>query len=93
MSDDSIRLLKALSEKTRYDIIRVLSEGELCACELPELIGKTQSNTSMHLSKLLDLQILEFRKEGKRVIYRIKDKNALQLYSFMKKRFEKEIIV
>ena len=93
MNDGSMRILKALSEKTRYDIIGVLSKGERCACEIPLLIGKTQSNTSMHLSKLLDMGILESRKEGRQVIYRIKDKNILELHGFIKKRFSKKIRV
>jgi len=87
MNDKSLRILKALSEKTRYDIISVLAKGEKCACELPMLIGKTQSNTSMHLTKLSDMGILESRKEGRRVIYRIKDSDTLELYEFIRKNF------
>ena len=46
MSDEeNVQLFKALSEETRYKIIKVLLEGERCACEIPDLIGKTQSNS------------------------------------------------
>lgn len=68
INEKNIQLFKALSEDTRYRIIKALLEaerkykanksndckGELCACEIPELIGRTQSNTSMHLAKLQD---------------------------------------
>ena len=77
VDEENIQLFKALSENTRYRIIKALLEaesgctegkyghrGELCACEIPEIIGKTQSNTSMHLAKLQDWRIVKVRKEG-----------------------------
>ncbi len=71
--ENNLRLLKALSEESRYKIVEVLLNGEKCACEIPALIGRTQSNTSMHLTKLTDLGILQSRKKGKNVIYGLKD--------------------
>ena len=86
-SEKNVQLFKALSGDTRYRIIKVLLEaertceenkcgtckGELCACEIPELIGRTQSNTSMHLAKLQDWGIIKVRKEGKMRLYSIKN--------------------
>ena len=42
-------LFMALGQRTKFLILQALLNGELCACELPFLIKKTQSNTSMHL--------------------------------------------
>lgn len=70
---DNLKLLKALSEETRYRIVETLLKGEKCACEIPSLIDRTQSNTSMHLLKLVELGILKSRREGKKIIYSIKD--------------------
>jgi ArsR family transcriptional regulator len=78
--DKNINLFKALGEETRYKIIEVLLQGEICACEIPKLIGRTQSNTSMHLSKLNDLGIVQYKKEGKMVIYSIKDKRVCDVF-------------
>ncbi|HHV24298.1 MAG TPA: winged helix-turn-helix transcriptional regulator [Methanosarcina sp.] len=86
-NEKNVQLFKALSGDTRYRIIKVLLEaertceenkcgtykGELCACEIPELIGRTQSNTSMHLAKLQDWGIIKVRKEGKMRLYSIKN--------------------
>ena len=69
----NLKLLKALSEETRYKIIEVLLKGEKCACKIPALIDRTQSNTSMQLLKLVNLGILKSRREGKKRIYSIKD--------------------
>ena len=69
----NLKLLKALSEETRYKIVEVLLKGEKCACKIPALIDRTQSNTSMQLLKLVNLGILKSRRDGKKIIYSIKD--------------------
>ncbi|MFW5704617.1 MAG: ArsR/SmtB family transcription factor [Nanoarchaeota archaeon] len=78
--NNDVKLFKALGEETRYKIIEVLLQGEICACEIPKLINRTQSNTSMHLAKLNDLGIIQFRKDGKMVIYSIKDKRVCDVF-------------
>ena len=91
IDEKNMQLFKALSEDTRYRIIKALLEaetqmrregkcgnckGELCACEIPEIIGKTQSNTSMHLAKLQDWGIIKVRKEGKMRLYSIENRKS-----------------
>ena len=75
-----LSLLKALSEETRYMIVKSLLDGEKCACELPGLIKRTQSNTSMHLAKLLDSGILKSRRDGKKILYSIKDLRVCDIF-------------
>lgn len=82
-TEDNLNLLKALSEETRYKIVQVLLNGEKCACELPVLIGRTQSNTSMHLSKLSDLGIVKSRRDGKMVLYSIKDERVISVFKLL----------
>ncbi|MCC4769162.1 metalloregulator ArsR/SmtB family transcription factor [Methanosarcina sp. DH2] len=77
--EENLQLFKALSEETRYKIIKVLLDGEKCACEIPELIGKTQSNTSMHLAKLQDWGIVKARKDGKMRLYSIDDEKVRKI--------------
>jgi ArsR family transcriptional regulator, lead/cadmium/zinc/bismuth-responsive transcriptional repressor len=92
IDEENVLLFKALSEDTRYRIIKALIEaeskckenkygnkGELCACEIPELIGRTQSNTSMHLAKLQDWGIIKVRKEGKMRLYSIQNDKIRKL--------------
>ncbi|MFW6286074.1 MAG: ArsR/SmtB family transcription factor [Nanoarchaeota archaeon] len=81
----NINLFKALSEETRYKIIEVLLNGEICACEIHKKIERTQSNTSMHLTKLNDLDIIKFRRDGKKIIYSIKDKRVYELFKLLEK--------
>jgi len=78
--ENNIKLLKALSEESRYKIVELLLKGEKCACEIPKHIGRTQSNTSMHLTKLTDLGILQSRRKGKMIIYSIKDLRVCDVF-------------
>jgi len=72
-SKDDVKLLKCLGEETKYRIVKLLLKGEKCACEIPGIIGRTQSNTSMHLAKLIERDILKSRRDGKKILYSIKD--------------------
>jgi ArsR family transcriptional regulator, lead/cadmium/zinc/bismuth-responsive transcriptional repressor len=81
--NNNLNLFKALSEETRYKIIEVLLKKEICACEIPFLIHRTQSNTSMHLAKLLKYDIIKSRREGKKIIYSIKNNNIKKIFKII----------
>lgn len=81
----NISLLKAMGESTRYKILSVLVTGERCACEIPELIKRSQPNTSMHLSKLQDWGIIQSRRDGKRILYSIKDTRVEKILEIVNK--------
>lgn len=98
INEENIQLFKALSEDTRYRIIKALIEsennpeenqygyrGELCACEIPEIIDRTQSNTSMHLAKLLDWGIIKVRKNGKMRLYSIQNEKIRKILEVLEK--------
>jgi len=72
-------IFKALGEETRFRIIEVLIKKETCACKIPEMINRTQSNTSMHLKNLLNLGLIKSRREGKMILYSIADDNLKQI--------------
>lgn len=84
-TEHNLKLLKSLSEESRYKIVELLLKGEKCACEIPKIIGRTQSNTSMQLTKLTSLGILQSRREGKKIIYSIKDKRVYDIFKLMDK--------
>ena len=81
----NISLLKAMGETTRYKILTILVSGERCACEIPELIKRSQPNTSMHLSKLQDWGIIQSRRDGKRILYTIKDSRVKKILNIVNK--------
>jgi ArsR family transcriptional regulator, lead/cadmium/zinc/bismuth-responsive transcriptional repressor len=85
----SIFLFKALGEETKHKILRTLLNGEICACKIPVKIGKTQSNTSMHLAKLGEWNLIKSRRKGKMILYSIKDKRVLNIFKIIEKGGEK----
>jgi ArsR family transcriptional regulator len=91
---NNLLLFKALGEETKHKILVLLlkgehcayADGEYCACEIPSLINRTQSNTSMHLAKLQEWGIIQSRRDGKKILYSIKDKRVCDILHMMDKR-------
>ncbi|MFO7967831.1 MAG: metalloregulator ArsR/SmtB family transcription factor [Archaeoglobaceae archaeon] len=69
--NDPVEIFKALGDRTRFKILELLADGEKCVCEIVPETGRTQSTVSIQLNKLENLGILESRREGKSVYYRI----------------------
>ena len=65
------RLFKALGDETRLRIVALLSHGELCVCHLESALELTQSNTSRQLAVLKNAGVVEPRREGSWVYYRL----------------------
>lgn len=64
--------LKALSDQNRLRIIVTLMEyDELCACQFTELLGIAGATVSRHLSVLHNAELVQFRKEGRWIFYRL----------------------
>ncbi|MGQ9513114.1 ArsR/SmtB family transcription factor [Thermodesulfitimonas sp.] len=72
-------VLRALGHPLRLKIVEFLREGERCVCEIIPAVGAGQSVVSKHLLVLRQAGILEARKRGLRVIYRIRDPAVLEL--------------
>jgi DNA-binding transcriptional ArsR family regulator len=65
-------VFKAFADPTRLEILALLANhGELCVCDLQEVIGSIQSKTSRHLQYLKHAGLLADRREGLWVHYRI----------------------
>lgn len=63
------RRFHALSDPTRIEIVRMLSHGERCVCELQEAIRAQQSRLSFHLRVLKQSGFVTDRKDGRWVHY------------------------
>ncbi len=72
-------VLKALGQPTRLQILDLLKNGERCVCEIFPAINQEQANVSKHLSILKQAGILESRKDGLRILYRIKTPEIFNL--------------
>ena len=65
-------IAKAIAHPLRIAIINFLKDGEQCVCDIAEHIGAERSNVSRHLSVMVNAGLLEYRKEGLKVIYKLK---------------------
>ena len=74
-----VKIFKALSDTNRLKIIKLLKEGELCACELTGALSNSQSTVSHHLSVLKSAGMIKERKEGKWSYFRLSDGAIIEL--------------
>ena len=65
-------IAKAISHPLRIAIIDFLKDDEQCVCDIAQFVGSERSNVSRHLSVMLSSGLLDYRKEGLKVIYRLK---------------------
>src|SRR3954470_8133137 len=63
------RLFHALSDETRLEIVRLLSSGERCVCELTGALDAAQSRLSFHLKTLKSAGLVSDRGAGRWVYY------------------------
>ena len=75
--------LKAMAQPTRLKILYFLKDGEKCQCEIIPKMKEDQSNISRHLTYMRDMGILDSRREGVSIFYRIKDKRIFTLLSLV----------
>jgi ArsR family transcriptional regulator len=69
----SVKVLKALADETRLNILEFLKGGERCVCEIVPYIGTSQSNVSQHLRILKDAALVTDRREGRSIYYSVMD--------------------
>ena len=69
---ENVRLLKTLADETRLRILMLLREKELYVCQLMAVTGLSQSLVSRSLALLEREGLLDSRRQGKRIFYRLK---------------------
>lgn len=74
-TDAPRRLLACLSDASRFRIVRVLGEAERCVTEIAVTVGLSQSCTTRHLQALGRDGLVRRRREGKRVVYGLDDRD------------------
>ena len=76
------KLFGALADSTRLRLLNLLGRDEVCVCFLVEALGLSQPKISRHLAYLRDAEIVEARRDGKWMHYRVvtpPDPNAARI--------------
>ncbi len=67
------KTFKALTDRNRIRIVKMLQAHPLCVCEITEILGLATSTVSKHLSILRDAGFITSEKDGRWVNYRLVD--------------------
>lgn len=71
-----MKITKALADENRIRVLLALRRGELCACQITELFGLAPSTMSKHMSVLYQAGLVDSRKEGRWIYFRLPDGKA-----------------
>ena len=74
-------IVKAIAHPLRIAVVDFLKDGQQCVCDIAEHIGSERSNVSRHLSVMVNAGVLEYHKEGLKVIYKLKTPCILDFFS------------
>jgi ArsR family transcriptional regulator len=87
---------KGLADINRLRIINLLQTGELCGCDIQYVIQSPQSNVSRHLTYLKRCGLVQDRRKGYRVYYRLadqKNKEYAALLAYLKGALTEKLFV
>ncbi len=73
-------LFRSFSDSSRVRILFALSQEEMNTTTLAETLKISESAISHHLRGLRQMRIVQFRREGKEVYYRIDDEHIIALF-------------
>ena len=92
LADDTVLNLAAtfevLADPTRIRIIHVLSQGELCVCDVAHVLKMSMSAISHQLRRLRDLRLVKYRYEGRMSFYSLDDAFTKQMLEGAVKHIE-----
>ncbi|HEX2991113.1 MAG TPA: metalloregulator ArsR/SmtB family transcription factor [Anaerolineales bacterium] len=71
--------LEAIASAQRVALLLAIGNGEACVCHLEASLGWRQAYISQHLMALRKADVLQDRREGRYVFYRLKDIALLDL--------------
>lgn len=81
----ALDIAKALADGNRMRVIAaLLGHDELCVCQITELLGITMASVSRHMSILHKARLVQSRKEGRWVYYRLAQSFPAQIRDWLK---------
>ncbi len=79
-----VDLFALISNRTRFRILCLLSEGEFCVGEIVDTIQTSNfSNISQQLRLLNMANIVERRRDGKRILYKLVDERVKDIITYL----------
>jgi DNA-binding transcriptional ArsR family regulator len=73
-------LFRSFSDTSRVRLLSVLTEQEVNVGNLADLVGLSESAVSHHLRGLRQMELVNARRNGKEVYYRVEDEHIIALF-------------
>ena len=86
---------KGLADPTRLRMLNLLMQGELCGCDIQYVLDLSQSNVSRHLNYLKRVGLVDDRREGYRVFFKVAapaEKSRALLLDYLRHLFAKDAV-
>jgi ArsR family transcriptional regulator len=84
-------VLKVLAQPTRLKILELLRDGERCICEIVPALNGEQSNISRHISLMQKSQLVTTRKDGVKVMVKVRDPKIFEILDSVTLLLKKQI--
>lgn len=81
--EQNAKIVKAIADANRLQIIDILSCGEMCACDILQHFNFTQPTLSHHMKVLIESGLVGARKEGSWNYYYLNINNCNKLNLFL----------
>ncbi|MBL0966282.1 MAG: helix-turn-helix transcriptional regulator [Blastomonas sp.] len=78
-ADEAARMLRSLANPHRLQVLCLLVQGEMSVGAVQQQVALSQSALSQHLARLREEGLVETRREGTSIFYRIADPAVLQI--------------
>jgi DNA-binding transcriptional ArsR family regulator len=79
VAEQVAEVLKAVAHPVRLQIVELLETNEMCVGDIVAALGGKQAITSQQLNMMKDKGVLNCRRNGTKVYYRIENKNVIKL--------------
>ncbi len=90
--EKATKALKAMAHPLRLKILCALKNEEMPVLEIVKQVGSSQSNISQHIDILRTKDIVESRRDGNKILCKVKDTKILKLVANMQAVFCSEDI-
>ena len=78
-SEQLAKMFRALMHPARLDILQILRDGEQCVCHMEAHLGYRQAYISQHLTVLREAGLVDDRRDGWNIFYRVSEPKVFQL--------------
>ena len=88
-SDEKIsRIFRAISTPARFQILTAIGKGEACVCHLETLLDLRQAYISQQLMEMRDADLVDTRRDGRYIFYRLTEPKLLDILIDIGKLFD-----